>query len=117
MSLMFMGLLSTPDGNKYFHENKDYLDYIEKKCGYEVYRYVSSIFEVVESLDNDFPDLENVACDVQAMLDDLNYKEIYPEEYSQNPILKLKRLTKEVSEATDLLERTLNVLNKCIELI
>ena len=39
------GLFSTPDGNKYIHEDRELIDYIREKCGYEVSECVEEIFE------------------------------------------------------------------------
>lgn len=40
MGQLNTGLLSTPDGNKYFYEPRDYIEYIREKCGYSVADYV-----------------------------------------------------------------------------
>lgn len=43
------GLLSTPDGNKYFRSDNDFADYIEEKCGSEVAAYIREVFSCVIS--------------------------------------------------------------------
>ena len=40
MGQLNTGLLSTPDGNKYLYEPRDYIEYIREKCGYSVADYV-----------------------------------------------------------------------------
>lgn len=40
MGQLNTGLLSTPDGNNYFYEPRDYIEYICEKCGYSVADYV-----------------------------------------------------------------------------
>lgn len=40
MGQLNTGLLSTPDGNNYFYEPRDYIEYIREKCGYSVADYV-----------------------------------------------------------------------------
>lgn len=49
---IYEGLVSTPDGNKYFRADTDYTDYIREKCGYEVSRYVESLNESLEIVNN-----------------------------------------------------------------
>lgn len=91
-----MSLLATPDGNKYFNNHRDYVDYIREKCGYEVSEYVR--------------ELDDIACyDVLDFSESVytNMKDLYETVVSinektlnvgamihSNPILKLKLYNK-----------------------
>lgn len=81
-----LGLLSTPDGDKYFNEDRDYIEYIREKCGYEVSEYIRSVFNMAD-LKSYIP--SEIDIDELAYLVD---EFILALEGIENPILKIKKL-------------------------
>lgn len=85
------GLLSTPDGDKYFNEDRDYIEYIREKCGYEVSEYIRNIFNMAE-LKACIPaeiDIDELAYSVDNFISALDEIETFN---CNNPILKIKKL-------------------------
>lgn len=106
-----MSLLSTPDGNKNFLDDEDYLRYIEEKCGYEVAQEVRSVFCVFDIVDDYDGEICDLTYDIDEFLGD-NCAVI-----NSNPISKIKELKHRLDEATLLLERAEKKLDSILKVL
>ena len=85
------GLFSTPDGNKYIHEDRELIDYIREKCGYEVSECVEEIFEQSSNFITPEDKIVHAVDGIELCIDNLVSIKAYNH---NNPVLRLKELNK-----------------------
>lgn len=101
------GLFSTPDGNKYIHEDRELIDYIREKCGYEVSECVEEIFEQSSNFITPEDKIVHAVDGIELCIDNLVSIKAYNH---NNPVLRLKELNKLVP----LLQDVLTLLEKFV---
>ena len=85
------GLFSTPDGNKYIHEDRELIDYIREKCAYEVSECVEEIFEQSSNFITPEDKIVHAVDGIELCIDNLVSIKAYNH---NNPVLRLKELNK-----------------------
>lgn len=83
------GLLSVSGENRYVYTEKDLLDIIQEKCGYEVTMCVRTIFERSKELylsEQSMQERESISESLTELLDTIDL--------TKSPILKVKALSK-----------------------
>ena len=101
------GLFSTPDGNKYIKEDRELIDYIREKCGYEVSECVEEIFEQSSNFMTPEDKIVHAVDGIELCIDNLTSIKDYNH---NNPVLRLKELNKLVP----LLQDVLTLLEKFV---
>lgn len=101
------GLFSTPDGNKYIKEDRELIDYIREKCGYEVSDCVEEIFEQSSNFMTPEDKIVHAVDGIELCIDNLTSIKTYNH---NNPVLRLKELNKLVP----LLQDVLTLLEKFV---
>ena len=101
------GLFSTPDGNKYIKEDRELIDYIREKCGYEASECVEEIFEQSSNFITPEDKIVHAVDGIELCIDNLVSIKAYNH---NNPVLRLKELNKLVP----LLQDVLTLLEKFV---
>lgn len=109
MGQLNTGLLSTPDGNKYFYEPRDYIEYIREKCGYSVADYVEENFVDHNEVDEFAIDADELAYEIDKLFNEEFEMRRYRDSFhpALHPIQKCRLYNKAVKilEQADALAR------------